>query len=182
MLPNAASQTRWACDICRRQYDRKADALRCETQHASVARRLALYKDAVARRLPLVGSFAKEDDGIWRLYRIQMIEGVDGRSDSRDPLRQSVAETLFQFYSASGIRATEYLPDEPGPDHLIWRRYLSPKEAVGLGWCPFFLQHYQQHAPLSLREDVADAFLSLSREKQREILLARRAFAGYDED
>lgn len=186
MQPGPQTETRisaWRCDHCSRQYETRREAEQCEERHASSERRKRLYAEAMASGRPLVGKFQRAEDGGETLTRVLAILGKSER-EFRDSYsrKRDVADTFLRLTPAVGQIIEDYLPDEVNPAHSWFTRYISIREAIDAGWRPFFSEHYQNEFPLSIREQVADAFLALTEGRQRDILLARKTLSGTDSE
>lgn len=182
MQPASQAETRitaWRCDHCGKEYETRSGAEQCEERHVSSERRKHFYAEAMASGRPLIGEFRRDKDGGETLTKVLAILGKSDR-EFRDPYpwKQDVADTFFRLTPAVGQIVEDYLPDEVNPAHSWFRRYISVREAVNADWCPFFSEHYQNEFPLSIREQVADAFLALPEGRQRDILSARKPLSG----
>lgn len=167
----------WRCDTCQAVYSSERDASLCETRHKEVIARHAAYHAALANGKPLVGMFREGKDAQFVLYAVVAILGkAEPRNIQSNNWRNVEDEARYRFSDACNA----------WDDFLFegkYRRYLSIQEAVEAGWCPFFSQHYQTTFPLAMREQIADAFLALPEDAQREHLVSRKAMLrSHNED
>ena len=165
MSTQTTRNVEWRCDFCHVPYLSEREAARCEEHHRQIIARKTAYQETLAAGKPLIGMLSHGDDDALHLTGVLAIlckSDPDRPLGPKDETTYTVSDACTSF--------DDFLPDPTSP----YRKYVSITEAIEAGWVPFFSQHYQKTFPLALREQIAEDFLSLPNELQKQHLLLRR--------
>ena len=179
--PGVATQpdSMWQCCHCLKVWTSLQNAEICERWHKIIANQRAAFDDAQREGKVLLGNFLRKPQGDV-LIRVLWVIGPDcEQALPAANLTGTTPEVLCRFYLADGSEVRDFFPlSEESAIHMV-NRYLTIEEALGLGWCPFFVRGYQKKFPRPFREKMAAAFIAMPQEAQRQLLLTGQPFSTF---